>query len=91
MNANQPRPRPTTLGVAQVEERAAWDREAAGSRPATQTNFRWQSITDDPVGRWCNGSMEASKTSGVGSIPSRPVSLLRLRYRLGRFSSGLVA
>lgn len=36
MNSSLPRP-PISLGVAQMAERAAWDREAAGSRPATQT------------------------------------------------------
>lgn len=31
-------PRPTNLGVAQMAERALWEREVAGSKPVTQTN-----------------------------------------------------
>ena len=34
-------PRPTKLGVAQLVELALWKREAAGSSPVTQTNFRY--------------------------------------------------
>jgi hypothetical protein len=71
----------TSSGISSEVERAAWDREAAGSNPVCLTNF---------LGAWRNPAAQPSPKRKVeGSTPSAPaISFFGALAHLGERQSG---